>query len=155
MKNKTGPKPKPIAERLWRSVTKTQGCWLWTGRDNGHGYGTLGVKVGDKWGVVYVHRLSYELHKGQIPEGLQIDHICNTRNCVNPEHLRVVTARENTLRSNSVSAIAARKTHCRHGHPFSGDNLRITSGKRRCYTCLLGNQRRYDKAKAQRREAPC
>ncbi|MDP9192333.1 MAG: hypothetical protein M3P06_11600 [Acidobacteriota bacterium] len=59
------------------------------------------------------------------------------RACVRPDHLEVVTHKENNLRGHSFAARNARKTHCKHGHPFEGDNLHLTpTGGRRCVTCM-------------------
>jgi hypothetical protein len=69
---------------------------------------------------------------GPIPRPLQIDHICNVKCCVNPDHLRMVTHRFNTLRANTISGINSRKSHCPRGHPY--DTLR-KNGWRRCSIC--------------------
>lgn len=82
----------PIVARFWARVKKTEGgCWIWTGGKFRRGYGALwdGSKT---W---YAHRLSYELHKGPIPPGAVIMHACDTRSCVNPEHLVAGTQRDN------------------------------------------------------------
>lgn len=112
-------------DRLTYTVAES-GCWLWTGTLNRWGYG----KTSYRSVHISAHRLSYLLSKGQIPEGLQIDHLCGVRNCINPAHLEAVTPLENTLR--------ARKDHCKQGHPFAGDNLVWTrDGKhRRCRECI-------------------
>jgi hypothetical protein len=75
---------------------------------------------------------------GAIPDDLQIDHLCRVTQCVNPDHLEAVTARENGRRSDNISSLNARKTHCKRGHPFDGDNLRIssTTGERICRECI-------------------
>src|SRR5450755_3951408 len=74
-------------ERFWARVDKqTDGCWVWTGALR-TGYGTLSVSGKN----VPAHRFSYELLVGIIPDGLQIDHLCRNRACVNPEHLEPVT----------------------------------------------------------------
>lgn len=72
-------------------VEKTESCWMWTGTINAHGYGGMTINGKSK----LVHRLSYERAKGQIPVGLQIDHICHNRICVNPDHLRPVNHKQN------------------------------------------------------------
>jgi hypothetical protein len=110
------------------------GCWLWTGAQNGNGYGVIG-KGGRDRGNEYAHRVSYLHFKGPIPDGLQIDHLCRTRSCVNPDHLELVTCTENLLRGKTVTAAHAAKTHCPEGHPYAGDNLIIDEGSRRCRKC--------------------
>ena len=95
---------KSIQERFAEKVRQTNTCWYWLGAPTAKGYGTIGYQ-GKTW---YAHRLSYLLNKGEIPEGLQIDHICHTRICVRPEHLRVVTNKQNLenlggLKSNNTS----------------------------------------------------
>lgn len=108
------------------------GCWLWDGASYSRGYAGLSYK-GQHW---IAHRFSYELHKGTIPQGLHIDHLCRVRCCVNPNHLEAVTKLVNTMRGYSPHAIHARKTHCPKGHPFEGSNLYLTSkGHRVCRTC--------------------
>lgn len=114
------------------------GCWLWIGPLCGAGYGRMTIG-GERPGA---HRLSYELFVGPIPEGLELDHLCRTRCCVNPDHLEPVTQRENGRRGFSAPAINARKTHCPEGHPLSGDNVRIDGHTRRCVTCYRAYRRR-------------
>lgn len=62
------------------------GCWLWIGCIISTGYGNIALGKRQD-GHVLAHRLSYELHKGPIPNGLVIDHLCRTHSCVNPAHL--------------------------------------------------------------------
>ncbi len=120
------------------------GCWLWTGPKNKDGYGNHS----ENHKVVKAHRWSYEYHKTPIPEGMQIDHICRNRACVNPDHMEVVTKKENTLRSLAPTAINARKTHCYKGHPFTKENTWISpEGWRYCKIC----KREQDRIKRERR----
>lgn len=110
------------------------GCVLWTGPDNGNGYGNT-TYLGK---TRYAHRLAYENAKGPIPKGLHIDHLCRTRACINPDHLEAVSQRENNLRGNSVMARQARQTHCKNGHPLVPGNLvksHLSRGERRCREC--------------------
>lgn len=116
-------------------------CWLWTANTNPDGYGMFWVKeVGDNVGA---HRFSYELFIDKIPDGLTIDHLCRIRNCVNPDHLEVVTTKENILRGNCPAAIHSRKTHCQNGHKFTSDNTYIQPNGRGCLKCLREYQRKY------------
>ncbi|HET6911263.1 MAG TPA: HNH endonuclease signature motif containing protein [Mycobacteriales bacterium] len=123
-------------DRFWAKVNKTDSCWLWTGTlttPGDRGYGQ--VRLNGQFPLV--HRVAYEMLVGPIPEGMQIDHLCRVRRCVNPAHLEPVTNRENTARGTSLNGINARKTHCKRGHKLSGDNLRWDNGgkSRRCLQC--------------------
>jgi hypothetical protein len=124
-----------------------RGCWRWTDVTR-NGYGRFQIK-GKK---VTAHRYSYELIVGAIPEGLDLDHICRVRECVNPEHLEPKTRRQNLLAegSQSSAAKAARKTHCDHGHPLSGDNL-YRRRDNNCRQCIKCNTRRKAYYREQRR----
>ena len=87
--------------------------------------------------MALAHRVAYELQVGPIPVGLQLDHLCRVRSCVNPAHLEPVTSAENTRRG-----LRAMKTHCPQGHPYAGENLLIRpTGQRRCRTCHLAGKR--------------
>jgi hypothetical protein len=121
--------------RFWSKVDKTDSCWLWTGALHDLGYARFSVG-----GLrVYVHRYSYELANGQIPEGLTIDHLCRVRHCVNPDHLEAVTHRENLRRSPiQPTTVNARKTRCPYGHLYSGRDKR---GWRECRTCRSAPRR--------------
>ncbi len=130
----------PAIERLLDRVSVTlSGCWEWQGAQNGKGYGVFG-NGGQQ---VYVHRFAYEYFKGEIPQTLEIDHLCRNRRCVNPDHLEVVTRQVNQLRGMSVSGQAARKTHCPQGHLYDLFNTRFyKSGGRICRTCDKIRKRR-------------
>lgn len=82
----------PIEERFWsRKVQKGNGCWSWTAGKNRDGYGTF--HIGRK--TLGAHRVAYELTYGPIPPGMLVDHTCHNRMCVNPEHLRLATKKQN------------------------------------------------------------
>lgn len=83
-----------VKERFWKKVEKSgeYKCWKWTGSKSKNGYGDMAV--GDKR-VMSAHRLSYLINVGNIPEGLYVIHICDHRDCVNPNHLRARSQKEN------------------------------------------------------------
>lgn len=121
-----------VAERFWAKVEKTEACWLWSASRNQDGYGLFSIEGRHN----VAHRVAYEWLIGPIPTGLQLDHLCRVRNCVNPEHLEPVTCRENVLRGEGLAAINARLTHCSKGHPYVGENLiPKAGGGRRCRAC--------------------
>jgi hypothetical protein len=126
-----------IEAKFWATVNKTSTCWQWLGSQH-KGYGRFRVN-GCEWPA---HRWAYELTHRPIPDGLQIDHLCRNRACVNPAHMELVTARENVLRGTGLTAINARKTHCAHGHPFDEVNTKHRpNGGRRCKACHLVHTR--------------
>lgn len=108
-------------------------CMNWTGGiDKSSGYGYKWIKR-KKFSA---HVLAYIEAKGPIPAGLQIDHLCRNRRCVNPSHLEAVTCKINVLRGEGVTARNKRKTHCPHGHPYSPENTYTRPpGYRVCRTC--------------------
>lgn len=112
-------------------------CWLWTASLNRNGYGLTGYTASDGTRrSIVAHRFVYQTLVGPIPEGLQLDHLCRVRCCVNPDHLEPVTQRENLLRGETIVAAEAAKTHCPQGHPYSGANLYVSpKGDRICRTC--------------------
>lgn len=128
-------------ERFWEKVDRSGGpdaCWLWTASQQGGGYGQFWT--GSQLQVA--HKYSYELVHGPVPDGMEVDHVwargCTNRHCVNPAHLEAVPQQINNLRSNSLSAQNARKTHCKHGHEFTPENTYVrpgVRGGRDCMTC--------------------
>lgn len=132
-------------ERLWEKVDKNgpvhplvgTPCWIWTAATrNGYGHFTI-----EKGRTQYPHILVFEAANGSISPGLQLDHLCRTPTCVNPEHLELVTQRVNLLRGEGFSAVNARKTVCPMGHSLD-DAYRSKEGWRRCRTCALEKERR-------------
>lgn len=118
-------------------IVDASGCWLWTDRrdrDGYAGYFRVGSRTDGSRAEVRPHRWIYEQLIGPIALGLVIDHLCRTRHCVNPFHLEPVPPEVNTKRGSRAAA-----THCKHGHPLSGENLYIRkhAGKvsRSCVVC--------------------
>ena len=118
-------------ERFFKFVT-TDKCWNWNGSLTAGGYG----KFYNSGKLYLAHRVSFKIKNGFISNELQIDHICKNRKCVNPDHLRQVTAKINTTEnSNSVSAINKAKTHCINGHEFTKENTRLRKNGKECIIC--------------------
>lgn len=130
-------------DRFWAKVDKTDGCWLWKGqRFVSSGYGQF--SVGGRARVA--HKVAYQWLVGPVPDGLELDHLCRVRHCVNPSHLEAVTHQENTLRGVGPTAANALKTHCPAGHPYDEANTYVTPTRptaRYCRACTrLRNEAR-------------
>lgn len=142
-----GPVPIPVAERFWKYVVPepNSGCWLWDGGYNSKGYGRLyvGSVVDSTARQALAHKLAFEMYRGEVPEGLELDHLCRVTACVNPLHLEPVTHAENIRRSrlgkvetNPAAKVNKEKTHCKRGHLLSGENVYRHDGKRHCRLCM-------------------
>ncbi len=133
-----GLKRTPLAVRFWKHVNKDGPlpdfaphlgkCWLWLGSKSDRGYGL--IQGDSERRLVGAHRASYELAGGKIPDGLDIDHLCRVRHCVNPAHLEPVTRQVNARRG-----AVGMKTACVHGHPYDEANTRMYHGVRVCRAC--------------------
>lgn len=133
----------PLIDRFWAKVEPepNSGCWLWTGATTS-GYGVIGRGTrADR--LILGHRFSYATFRGEVPEGLELDHLCRVRRCVNPWHLETVTRRVNMLRGDHPYAVAIRTGRCRRGHDLTVDRAyyHFRSGARRCRRCVLDEQR--------------
>jgi hypothetical protein len=117
------------------------GCWRFMGAKTPEGYGRVNL-TGDGRGWVGAHVLSYELHIGPIPEGMELDHVqargCRFRDCVNPDHLEPVTPLENNLRRE----VHTRGT-CVNGHPRTPENTlyKPNGAVKQCRVCQRERQR--------------
>ena len=123
-----------LFDRLEKFIERepNSGCWLWTGTCTPNGYGGT-TAYGRKRRA---HRLIWFESGNSTPDGMQLDHLCRVRCCVNPAHLELVTPRTNTLRGIGIAALRAKITHCRKGHPYAGENLVIRPNRsRRCRIC--------------------
>lgn len=120
-----------LADALWP-------CHLWTGACT-NGYGRFSLNGQDR----LAHVVAWEWVHGPVPDGLELDHLCRRRNCVNVEHLELVTHVVNLHRGLTIPAANAVKTHCIHGHPLEGSNLYVRpDGSRECRECRRDHLRR-------------
>lgn len=157
-----GRQPRPAIERLLSRVEKApNGCWLYSGQLDPQGYGRI---TDDNGKTSSTHRMSYTYHCGSIPPGLQVDHECHNsdlkcmagprcahRRCVNPEHLRLATPRDNVLRGRTVAAGNRAKSRCRRGHEYTPQNTRVlANGGRACRAC----QRIWSKSRPEKALTP-
>lgn len=113
--------------RFWSKVLVVDSCWEWVGALNPY----PGIRIGGK--MRRAHRVSYEHFKGQVPIGLELDHLCRNVRCVNPDHLEAVTHAENVRRGAKVIGMV-----CKHGHAMTPENSMArddTYSGVRCRTC--------------------
>lgn len=116
----------PLLDRLLDKVMRDGDCWIFTGTTTRDGYGL--IRIDRRQTMKKAHRVSYELHVGPIPVGLEIDHLCRRRSCVNPSHLEPVTHTENVRRSRDLGCR-------REGHPWTPENTLVEKAGRRCRAC--------------------
>lgn len=154
-RDKIRPSTRDLSElaRFWLKVDKSGpvpdfrpelgSCWLWTAAQNGgRGYGVFTSAGPER----YAHRWSYVFHIGPISPGLEIDHLCRVRRCVNPRHLEAVTTRVNLQR-------IPERPFCAHGHEYTPDNtIRLPGIRRRwCKACRSeAGKRQNERRKASR-----
>lgn len=125
--------PKRIATRV---MVSEEGCWRWTGPISSKGYGKSSM---GGLSTRYAHRVVYHLLVGPIPAGLELDHLCRRRCCVNPAHLEPVTGRENRLRGSSPNYVTHVTKVCQRGHQIVG----LNDYRGRCRECRNESARRY------------
>ena len=138
-----------LAERLERSSEPLlDGCRAWAGRPGRNGYGQISVNNHPR----SVHRVAYEVSKGEIPAGLCVMHSCDNRLCINPAHLSLGTKADNSrdmvAKGRNVSPLKAR-THCPQGHPHTGKTN--NKGLRICAICARAANIRHRQRKALRK----
>lgn len=139
----------PIQDRLERHSVAIPfaGCFVWTGAVDKKGYGRIGMQGKSS---KLAHRISYQHFVGEIPQGLELDHLCRNPSCINPNHLEAVTRKVNTDRGLCAETHKKRfaaMTHCKRGHEFTVENTYIATKRNRqfrnCKTCKkLNNEKR-------------
>jgi hypothetical protein len=125
-----------VFARFLTRIDRTESCWLWTGTKGSAGYGQMNVPWARS--PVSAHRLAYFVFVGPVAEGIQLDHLCRVRHCVNPDHLEPVTQQEN-IRRGEGGIHNRTKTHCPKGHPYDEANTRW---------CRRGNGKTFRMCKA-------
>lgn len=139
-----GKRPISAIDRLLAAcIVGENDCLLWTGRKNDDGYGSMrvGSRTDGSRRMVLTHRVAWEHKHGSVPDGLELDHTCKIRHCVNVRHLRAVTHRKNM----ETATFGWRRylTHCKHGHEFTESNTYVRkNGTRACKAC--GRERKME-----------
>ena len=113
---------KPLEDRLWPRIDKTEACWNWTGPLDAHGYGAIGE--GGRGGrVLKVHAVVYRMIIGEIPEGHVLHHLCRNKQCCHPRHMVAITPSDHQKNHPEIVWRKGRPrppvTHCKHGHDMS------------------------------------
>lgn len=136
-----GPVARPVLDRIF-ARTVVADCWLWQGAVDRKGYAKVSV-LPSGWRLG--HRVVWQELVGPIPKGMVLDHLCRVRNCLNPDHMEVVTPAENQRRATNQHK---HKSHCVNGHEFTQENTYINPanpGWRNCRACVRAAQARQRK----------
>lgn len=118
MRRSTVARGASLEEKLTKNYTTNGECWEYNSGKAGKGYRVIWYDGKQR----YAHRLSYEFHKGPIPNGMVVDHICRNRACINPKHLRVVTQKEN-VRGVQTPVLSCEKHKCKRARRKDGRGL--------------------------------
>jgi hypothetical protein len=138
----------PFETRFWHFAMPepNSGCWIWMGHvsPNGYAKSKFGYKSDGTRRTDTVHRQAYEYFVGPIPQGMDLDHRCRLRCCVNPDHLEPVTRSVNNKRG-LLSALRPIRTHCKHGHALLPENVFFLKDRAgaMCRTCRRQRQLAY------------
>jgi len=123
-----------VEQRIAENIEiDSNGCWIWLKHKDNNGYGRIWANSK----TLRAHRVSYETYVGPISEGLELDHLCRVRHCVNPLHLESVTHAENMRRGDhsNKGKNNAIKTHCLRGHEYTEENTYRYKNGRYCRAC--------------------
>jgi hypothetical protein len=133
-------------ERFWPKVDAAGPCWEWTANTTDDGYGRIWSGP-EEDRLLLAHRVAWTLLVGEIPEGLELDHLCRNHACVNPDHLEPVSGLVNQNRG-----FKPKKTHCPKGHAYTPENTSIRKRgngiSRGCRTCARASAKRSNDKKA-------
>lgn len=134
--------PEATIARLPDFYTKIRysenGCWNWMGSLKPYGYGHFSIRHRAR----KAHRFSWEVHRGLIPRGLHLDHLCMNKACVNPDHLEPVTPAENLRRSRVARGLTDDRKSCKYGHNWATNKV-FQGGIWRCQVCRRAAVARY------------
>lgn len=152
-----------LDERFWARVEKTDNCWLWTGRISPKGYGQFDLE--DR--SITAHRMSWIMANGEIPEELEVNHLCHTRECmlgdncphracIRIEHLEIISHAENVRKGNAGyyerKIFRPKKTYCINGHEYTLENTAQYKNSRVCRICACEKSRLYKQRQKAKRE---
>lgn len=151
--NRRGPHIAPIRTldmvlAMYEQITES-GCWIFTGKLTESGYARLQLNGR----TARLHRLFYEHFVGPIPPGLVPDHLCRVRCCLRPDHIEIVTMRENTLRGQGPTAQFAKRDRCSSGHVYTATSMQLRDGRRICRICERERESRRGPRKRFRRQS--
>ena len=131
-----------LPKRFWDNIKVCENtrCWEWLGAKSPGGYGRFSWK-----GKCTVsHRVAYVALVGEVPKGLELDHLCRNRSCCNPQHLEPVSRSENVRRGDLVKVTLERHaaiTHCPKGHEYTEENTYRHRNARYCRKCHADRER--------------
>lgn len=126
----------PLEKFEWHYIPEPMsGCWIWLGTIRKDNYGVFCYWQDGAEHRGLAHRLGWELMRGRVQDGFELDHLCRNRWCVNPDHLEPVVHSVNVSRGISIPARNSLKTHCWRGHELIGDNILLWRTSRVCRKC--------------------